>query len=45
VIREEELMGEIRTAKDMVAQAKARTENWTPEQVAAEVQRRKGAAG
>jgi rhodanese-related sulfurtransferase len=38
VILEEELMGEIRTAKDMVAQAKARTENLTPEQVAAEVQ-------
>jgi len=38
VIREEELMGEIRTARDMVAQAKARTENLTPEQVGNELQ-------
>src|SRR5688500_16458116 len=31
-------MGDIKTAKELVAQAKARTENLTPEQVAAEVQ-------
>jgi hypothetical protein len=35
-------MGDIKTAKELVAQAKARTENLTPELVAYECRRGKG---